>query len=234
MGDYKKIGIVGGMGPLAAVRLFDRIVERTDASHDSEHIRIFIDNNPSIPDRTEAVLHGGASPVPAVCESINTLQRCGADFILLACNTLHYFYDEIVRETGADVVNMIAETGKLMAARGITRVGLLSTTGTIGGRVFEKYLNPLGITVLTPDLAGQETVMKLIYDGVKAGADKYDTTGFMNVARELRDRGAQTLIAGCTDISVALERYSPDLEVTDALEVLAEAAVVKAGYKLRG
>ena len=87
----KSIGILGGMGPLATADLFRKIVLLTDAARDNDHIRVYIDDNASIPDRTAAILSGGADPLPAMTDSLRKLEACGADCIIMPCNTAHYF-----------------------------------------------------------------------------------------------------------------------------------------------
>ena len=63
------IGILGGMGPMATADLFQKIVSLTDAAGDNGHIRLYIDSNASIPDRTAAILDGGEDPLPAMTDS---------------------------------------------------------------------------------------------------------------------------------------------------------------------
>lgn len=87
----KTIGILGGMGPLATADLYRKIIERTRADRDSEHIRVYIDGNAAIPDRTAAILHGGEDPVPEMLSTLRHLEACGADCIIMPCNTAHYF-----------------------------------------------------------------------------------------------------------------------------------------------
>ena len=101
--DKKTVGILGGMGPLATVELFRLIVSNTESSNDQGHIRIIIDNNPQIPDRTNAILNGGESPVNALVKSASMLKNDGADFLIIPCNTSHYYIDEISRNAGIDV-----------------------------------------------------------------------------------------------------------------------------------
>ncbi len=89
----KTVGILGGMGPLATVDLFAKIVENTPAVLDQDHLRIIIDNNPQIPPRVEAILQGGEDPLPAMVASAKLLAAAGADFIVMPCNTAHYWLD---------------------------------------------------------------------------------------------------------------------------------------------
>ena len=108
----KTIGIVGGMGPLAAARLFQRIVVLTKANCDNEHIPMIIDNNTRIPDRTKHILFNGENPAVEMVKSASRLEQMGADAIIIACNTAHYHYDEIVNSVKIPVINMIRETAE--------------------------------------------------------------------------------------------------------------------------
>ena len=87
----KSIGIIGGMGPMATVDLYRKIVACTDASCDNDHVRVDIDSNAAIPDRTAAILRGGPDPVPQMADSGRKLTACGADCLIMPCNTAHYF-----------------------------------------------------------------------------------------------------------------------------------------------
>ena len=233
MADRKKIGIVGGMGPLATVELFRMLVERTKSSSDAGHIRIFIDDNPQIPDRTAAILHGGESPVPAILASARSLERLGADFILIPCNTSHYFFGQIQAGLSVEVLNMVRETALVLKSRGVERVGILATTGTVQGRVYETLFSSMGIASILPDAAQQEGIMDFIYSGVKAGRRDYDASRFRATVDALIGRGAQTLLLGCTEIAAGCARYGVALpDFIEPMRVLAESAIVKAGYEL--
>jgi aspartate racemase len=102
----KTIGMIGGMGPLATVHLFERIVLRTKAEKDQDHIRIIIDNNTNIQDRTKAILGYGESPVKELVGSAKMLEKSGADFLIMPCNTAHYFIDHIKKNIKIPFINM--------------------------------------------------------------------------------------------------------------------------------
>ncbi len=77
----KTIGILGGMGPLATADMYRKVVENTKAATDNDHIRVYIDSNCRIPDRTAAILSGGPDPVPEMLSALRNLERCGADCV---------------------------------------------------------------------------------------------------------------------------------------------------------
>ena len=102
----KIIGIIGGMGPEATIDLVQKIVDHTPAKKDQDHIHIIVDNNPKIPDRTSAIFNGGEDPTTYLINSANLLTRAGVDFIIIACNTAHYFLPKIKEEMDMPFLDM--------------------------------------------------------------------------------------------------------------------------------
>lgn len=145
------IGILGGMGPLATADLFRRIVERTPARRDQDHPRIIIYNNPKIPDRTAFILGNGPDPRPELIASAKKLESWGADFIIMPCNTAHFFAETIQRAINIPLVSMIEETAKKIESMGLRKVGLLATDGTIKGMVYHRALLKRGIHIAVPN-----------------------------------------------------------------------------------
>ena len=109
----KTIGIIGGMGPMATVDLMQKIIQATDAHEDQEHIHILVDNNTDIPDRTAAILGQGPSPLPELLKSAERLTTQGADFLIMGCNTAHYFLPLMLPELKIPVISMIEATASI-------------------------------------------------------------------------------------------------------------------------
>ncbi len=230
----RSIGIIGGMGPKATQDLFGKVLDATDAHSDAEHIRIYIDCHSAIPDRTKAILSGGESPVPYMRESVEKLTAMGADLLLIPCNTAHYFYDEIAVASSVPVLHMIRETAVALKREGVTCVGLLATDGTVQSGVYQKELEQAGIQTVCPDANGQREVMRLIYDGVKAGVTEFDTRVIRQVLERMRKAGAERIILGCTELPIAFPLYGiPAEDTVDPTTVLAKAAVAAAGYPVK-
>ncbi|USS40664.1 amino acid racemase, partial [Thermococcus aggregans] len=212
------------MGPLATVDLFKRIVLKTPAKRDQDHPRIIIYNNPKIPDRTAYILGKGENPLPELIDSAKKLEKWGADFIIMPCNTAHYFAEEIQKAIKIPLINMIEETASYVASLGMKRVGILATTGTIVSGIYQKALEKRGIKGIVPSEEDQEKVMKGIYEGVKAGDVELGRKLLLEVAKKLEKR-CDGLIAGCTEISVALRQEDLRVPLVDPLDVIAEKAV---------
>ena len=232
----KIIGVLGGMGPDATVGLFAQIVRRTRASNDREHLRVIIDNNPKVPDRIAAILAGGDSCVPELVRSARALKRAGADFIVIPCVTVHYFHGALQKRTSLPVLHIIEETVKRIRRQhpGARRVGLLATTGTIQAGLFQKALKGTKLELLTPSDATQtNVVMKAIYAIKAGGATTQARTLVRSAAQELLDRGAEIVVAGCTEIPLVLKDGDLPVPVIDPIAILADAAISRAGGKRR-
>lgn len=235
MKQKKSIGILGGMGPLATADLFRKIVERTDAPNDNAHIRIYIDNHAQIPDRTAAILREGEDPFPYMKESLDKLVSCGADLIVMPCNTAHYYLPRLAAVSPVPFLSILDATAHAAKARfpGKT-AAVLATTGTIRSSLYQEALTQAGVPFLAPEQAEQEALMRVIYDGVKSGRDAETYRADMeHVVSAMREAGAGYMIYGCTELPVAAAALGIDAPFIDPTFELAGAAVTAAGYRLR-
>ena len=102
----KVIGILGGMGPEATVDCFEKIIKNTPAARDQDHLRVVIDSNPKVPDRTAAIIGNGESPVPVLAAGCRALERAGADFIIIPCVSAHVFLTEIQQQSELPILSI--------------------------------------------------------------------------------------------------------------------------------
>lgn len=229
-GMKKTIGIIGGMGPLATVDLYRKIVLHTKAANDRAHIHVIIDSNTAVPDRTAGILGTGPSPLPELVKSAKLLEAAGADFLIMPCNTAHFFYEHIARETKLPLLHMLRLTAGEIKRQRLGRVALLATDGTVKTGIYAKLFDEYGIPHILPDADEQRAVMDVIYNGVKAGRTDYDTANLRAALDALIKRGAEAFVLGCTELPVAFEDYHLDYPAVDPTLVLALAAVEAAGY----
>ena len=222
------VGVIGGVGPMATVYYMQRVIEMTKAGCDQEHINMLVFNDCDIPDRTAFITEKSPdNPLPVMVEDAKRLEAAGCEFVVIPCNTAHYFYDELEQAVEIPVVNIVEETIRYAKARvqDLSCVGIMATTGTIVTGTYQKYAERAGLSFAVPDEDEQDLLMQIIYDGVKAGkpAPRAD---FDRVANHLRAKGAQCLILGCTELSV-LKRDLPinDPDVLDSIDVLASETV---------
>lgn len=231
----KTIGILGGMGPLATADLFRKIVENTAADSDNHHIRVFIDSNSRIPDRTAAILDGGPDPVPEMLSALRNLEACGADCIVMPCNTAHYFLPRLQPCTHLPILNMPAITARSCARRFPGGTGaILATRGTLASGVYRRAMQEAGASFLEPDDGQQAILMHLIYDDVKASRPLLpDEPLWQDLLQGLRRRGADYFILGCTELPILAASLPEEGPFIDPTLELARAAISFCGYETR-
>ena len=231
----KTIGILGGMGPLATADLFRKIVLMTKAGSDNEHIRIYIDNNSQIPDRTAAILSGGADPVPQMSDALRHLEACGADCIIMPCNTAHYFLPRLQEQTRVPLISILPETAQACAPRfpGKTACGL-APRGALASGLYERALEAEGVSCILPDEAQRDVLMYAIYDCVKGGKPLETVRQPMEaLLTDLSARGADYFILGCTELPIVAQELALPGDFIDPTSELAKAAILFCGYELK-
>lgn len=223
----KIIGILGGMGPEATADLFHRIIKATPVKKDQDHFRVIIDSNSKILDRTPGILGTGPSPLPSMLETGRNLVKAGVDFIIMPCNTAHYFHRELEQLLGVPILHMIRLSAKYVKENypDVKKVGLQATDGTISSKLYHDAYAEYGIDVITPYDGSQKTVMDAIYRDIKTGDLENGGKLLKQVASELINQGSEAVICGCTEVSLVLHDGDFSVPVVDPLQVLAEEAV---------
>ena len=232
---YRTPGIIGGMGPAATCDLMKKVIDCTDAEDDQHHIHMLVDQNTDVPDRTAAILSGGADPMPQLIASAKRLEAAGADFLCMSCNTAHYFHGRLQQHVGIPILNMPLESALELKRRGVKKVGLLATDGTIRTGVYHRYLEEAGVAVVLPSAEGQKTVMHLIYGCVKKGVpvSAYPREAVAAMVADMKARGAEAFLMACTELPIAFEALGYREGFVDPTLCLARAIVRAAGAKAR-
>lgn len=219
MSDSLTLGVLGGMGPAATLDLLAKIQAYTPAKSDQDHIRVIADINPKVPDRnTPGTLAG-----PVLAEMAGALRGAGADVLAIACNTAHAHADLIQRASGLPLIDMI-ETGATAAREsGAMRVGVLGTKGAL--RLYREYLAAQAMGLVVLDAERQEAFMDLLYR-IKAGeTGPAERREMKALADALVAEGAETIIAGCTEVPLVMGQEDSRVELVDPGELLARRCV---------
>lgn len=229
----QRLGVLGGMGPQATQIFYQRILDRTEAACDQEHLPALILSDTEMPDRTEAILGGwGETVFHRLLDDARLLAGVGCTAIAIPCNTSHYFVDRLQQGLSIPIINMVRETVHLLAAQGKKRVGILATDATVRTGVYQKECERAGLEGLAPDEEIQTLVMSIIYDEIKRG-ETGSREKFAAIDRALHHMGCDAAILGCTELSVYRVYHGlPDF-YTDAMEVLVEQSILTCGKRLR-
>lgn len=217
---------------MATADLFTKIIKLTDAKTDYDHIHILIDNYPQIPDRTRAILLGDNLPVRFLTDAAQRLEKAGADFIIIPCNTSHFFLEQVQQSVSIPILNMIEEVAKELQRQDIHCVGILATDGVLKSRLYETVLQRYGIDIRVPCPKAQKDLMSIIYDEIKANRMPHPKKIFPELDKII-DHGAEAFVLGCTELPLAFNGITK-YRLFDCTDILARAAILKAGYSIQG
>ena len=183
--EEKVLGVLGGVGPLATIYFADLVIKMTDAKTDQEHIAMIILNHASIPDRTEYILDNKKpNPLPVMIADAQKLEKDGADYIVIPCNTAHYFFDEIQKSVRVPIINILEETVRYAekTVPNLKCLGILATEGTVISGAYQNIIKKHGLDFRVPSEEDQKSLMHIIYDEVKAGEKAETRESFRLVA----------------------------------------------------
>lgn len=228
-----RLGVIGGLGPMATAYFLELVIRMTDAKRDQDHPEIIVMDIPTIPDRTAYILgRSGEDPVAPMIQLGKQLKELGATVVATPCVTAHYFHDALQEGIGLPVLHVIERTAQLLREAGIHRVGLMATDGTVESGIFQKKLEEAGLEMVSPSENAQKGVMALIYDQIKAGIPA-DMELFFSIRDELRRAGAEAVVLGCTELSLLKKQQELGSGIVDVLEVLAKESVIACGKAVK-
>lgn len=212
------LGVLGGMGPGATNDFLERVARLTPAKRDQEHIPTLVYSDPSTPDRSDAILGVGPSPLPAMLRGVEFLNQAGCALIAIPCNSAHYWYDQLAAASDAPVMNIVDSTAEHLKDLDRTprTVGVLATDGTCRSGIYASRLKQHGILAIDLTDTGDTNLVMRGIRTYKAGDAARARELLLRSGRELIERGAGALVIGCTDISAAL----PDVAEIDGAPIV--------------
>ncbi|MEW9079916.1 aspartate/glutamate racemase family protein [Terrisporobacter glycolicus] len=228
------VGVLGGLGPMASVYFYEMVVNMTEAKTDQEHVDMIITNRATTPDRTAFIIgKSNEDPSKILIDDAKKLEKYGVDFIVITCNTAHYFYEKIVKGVNIPLVNIVEETIKHAKETNHKKLGILATTGNIKTSLYQNMCEKHNIEYLVLDENRQSKVMEIIYDDIKSGKPA-DMDKFNSIVDYLKENNCDGVILGCTELSILKNDNKLDGNFyIDSLEVLARETILRSGRKLK-
>ncbi|OZG58229.1 aspartate racemase [Bifidobacterium tissieri] len=231
--------VLGGMGSLATESYVRLVNQATHAHRDQDFLDYVVFNDASVPDRTDFILgRSDEDPFPVIADDIEKATAMGASFIVLTCNTAHYFFDRFQALTDVPIMHMprgaVKRMSRLYPAGEYRRVGFMGTEGSRASGVYRKAVEEAGYEFVEPDDSLQHRVDYLIYHDVKGTGDLNRERYEAAITTMLDYYQCDTVILGCTELSVLNEAFPmPDKPIIDAQAILVDDTVARA-KKLRG
>ncbi|WP_447751167.1 aspartate/glutamate racemase family protein [Sphingopyxis fribergensis] len=221
------VGVLGGMGPAAAIAFQHMLLEATPARDDADHLHVITDNDPSVPSRIRALVDGdGESPEPAMRRMARRLERAGAEVLVMPCNTAHHYRSRVAEAVGIPFLDMIGVATGFFGEHPERpqRIGLLASPAVELTRLYEEPLAKHGMKAAYPD-GEQSAALLAIIRGVKAGgASETLSRDYAALASAFAPH-CDALLVACTELSI-LTRPDVAPPLADALSLLAKATVL--------
>lgn len=223
--------ILGGMGTMATESFVRLINHRTKASKDQEYLNYVLFNHATVPDRTAYILdREQESPMPYLLDDVEKQNLLKPNFIVLTCNTAHYFFDELQAATEIPILHMPREAAHELVRQNTTgKVAILGTEGSMKAGIYEKEVRQLGFETVIPDAQLQAKINHLIYHDIKE-SDYLNKELYYEILAEAVARfDCEKIILGCTELSL-MQEYVGENEypVIDAQSILADQTIARA------
>jgi aspartate racemase len=221
------LGVLGGMGPLATADFLRKLVRKTRAETDQEHLPVLLYGDCTTPDRTANIVSGGPSPLPQLLDGIRFLNRNGARAICIPCNSAHAWFDEMQAASQAPLIHIVRASADQVRQKNAAAksVGVLSTLGTHRMGIYRNTLADMGYTVVTPTETDFDTLISPAIAMNKANKWAEAEANYDEATQRLVDRGAEIIILGCTEIPFGMERQcrANPSKFVDSNDALVEA-----------
>ncbi|WP_448560717.1 aspartate/glutamate racemase family protein [Trichothermofontia sp.] len=233
--EPRVLGILGGMGPLAAAAFLTRLTLLTTATCDQEHLHTVLWSDPTVPDRTDALLSQGSSPLPKLLNGVHQLTTIGVGAIVIPCNTAHFWYNELSQATSLPILHIVEAVVASLKSYGLLRgtIGLMGTSATLKLGLYQHYLESQGYRCLLP--TGEEMDRYCMPSIRMAKANRLNESYHPAAegATRLKRRGAIAVILGCSELPLAIQAgpsHELGVPLVSSIDALAEAAIRWAKY----
>ncbi|TCM99358.1 aspartate racemase [Paenibacillus sp. BK033] len=233
--EHGSLGIIGGMGPKATSVFFEKIINKTNADLDQNHINIIILNHTSLPDRTDVLRKKeGDLFLNKISKDMALLHNAGVSNIAIPCNTAHCFYDEMQEMTPIPIINMVNETLKLVTDKfgSGSKIGILATDGTLHNGVYSKECENLNLKLFKPNEEIQKRIMSIIYEKLKKNQQVKPAEIEEIIEKLLSDFGCDCVVIACTELSSIPLRQNIKRYCIDAMDVLVEQSILRSGKRV--
>lgn len=226
--DHIIVGVIGGMGPDATVTFMQQVINATQAQDDIDHVHLLVDNNPKVPSRIKALIDGdGESPGPVIAEMARRLEQAGANFLVMPCNTAHYYWKDAQDAVNIPVWHIVERTlNSIVKLLPSAHVGMLCSPALHKIGLYEGFAEQRGLSLVYPN--DEEAVLEVIR-AVKRGQGHQPAVldMFNAAAADLRIKHANVLVLACTELSIIGDMLVTSLPVVDTLQILAEEVVAE-------
>lgn len=232
MGDTALLaGVIGGLGPSATIDFMARVVALTPATSDQDHVHLLVDQNPTVPDRQDAILRDGVSCGPVLAKMAAGLEASGCDFLVMPCNTAHAFQHDIVTAVEIPFISIVEVTIDAIPSD-VTTIGLMATPACVKTGIYQSALRAQGLDFVLHNSDQLDRLMGSIYDVKSTKWNSSTVTSMRALATVLVSQGAEAIIMACTEIPLLLRQNDMEVHLVSSTKELARRTVLLARGEL--
>lgn len=224
----KTLGILGGVGPETTSKIYHSIIDLFRKNKKDNYPSIVIYNLPfPFVIENEAVIKGVNSHkmIPYLVEGAKILERSGADFGILPCNTLHKYIKEIRKAVKMPFLSILDETVSRLKSMGIENIGILATETTVKDKLYNDILKKNGVNFLYPTRTEQNNINKIIVEILNGKKNKLQEKKFKTICFSLQKMGAEAILLACTDLQIITSDINISIPIIDSTEILINASM---------
>jgi aspartate racemase len=223
----KTVGIIGGLGPETTSEFYLDVIFSCYKKDQTARPGLVIASVP-LPYKIEEDLimrsEGSERMVPFLIAEAQRLEKAGADFVVMPCNSLHVFIEQIRESVKVPVLSIIEETVAFLKANGFKKVGIVSTSATIRNKLYENAFEAARIAYETPNALEQEKMGKFIMNLVMGQKSNKDRDELVEIINDFENKNVDCVMLACTDLQLLIPKH-PTLKIFDTMKVLADATV---------
>ncbi len=223
----KTVGIIGGLGPETTSEFYLDIVFSCQKLDKTARPHIIIVSVPlpySIEEDAISKNIGIERCLPFLIEEAKRLEKSGADFIVMPCNSLHIFIEDIRKSVSVPILSIVEETVKFLQQENMKKVGIVSTSATIKNKLYENEFAENNIAYVAPDDFAQAKMGKFILNLVTGQQKNQDREELIKIINEFEGKDVDCVILACTDLQLLIPSH-PNLKIYDTMKILANATV---------
>ncbi len=226
--NNKTIGVLGGMGPEASSNLYSKIIKyaqhKYNAVQDFDYPPIIIYSLPLFGFDETGIVDEELVKKQLI-EGVKKLEAAKCDLIIIACNTVHLYYEEMQSTVKVPIFNIIEETKKRVMEFGYKKVGLFASESTSKSQLYQKKFADSNIEVISPNNEQQKLLNRVIEHVMGGNQKTEDVVILKDIARDYLKQGAEAIVMGCTEIPLAINQTHTDIKLFDSTEIIVQCAV---------
>jgi len=223
----KTIGIIGGLGPETTSEFYMSLIFKSYQINSQSRPPILMWSIPleyQIENDLIQKASGEERYIPYLVDAAKRLELGGADFLVIPCNSVHIFIEEVRKTVKIPVLSIVEETASFLEKQNIKKVDLLATLTTKKSGLYQNPLESKNIEVKFPNEQDQLEVGELINRLVLSRNGSEDKKKLLNIIERFKDQDVDTVVLACTDLQLLTPTH-PDFKIYDSMDILADSAV---------